>query len=196
MEQEIQQGETKKCPKCGEEIQVSAKRCKHCQADLRNWFVRHKILTGILALIVIGIIASAVGGDNDKKQDSTTQNKPKAEVSEAVPNNQKEEKQKEEQPKKWVSVAKLSATENKQSDTFSLNGGKQKLIYTTTGANVNCYVYMLKDTETLDKDGGIPEVMIDKATSNETLIRKSKGDYYLDIKPILGKCSVEVMEER
>ena len=30
-----------------------------------NWFVRHKILTGILVLIVLGIIVSAAGGGTD-----------------------------------------------------------------------------------------------------------------------------------
>jgi uncharacterized membrane protein YvbJ len=62
MENEKQQleGQTKKCPKCGEEIQASAKKCKHCQSDLRNWFVRHKIMTGILALIGIVILGAIV----------------------------------------------------------------------------------------------------------------------------------------
>ena len=54
--------ETKKCPKCKEEIAGDAKKCKHCGADLRNWFVRHKVLTVILALFVIGIIGAAAGG--------------------------------------------------------------------------------------------------------------------------------------
>ena len=61
-----QSGQTKNCPKCGELIQVSAKKCKHCQADLRNWFARHKILTVILALILIGIIGSAGGSKTEK----------------------------------------------------------------------------------------------------------------------------------
>lgn len=71
MENEKQQseGQTKKCPKCGEEIQASAKKCKHCQADLRNWFVKHKIMTGILALVVIVILINVAGGD--KKEDKT-----------------------------------------------------------------------------------------------------------------------------
>ncbi|MDD5489298.1 MAG: zinc ribbon domain-containing protein [Candidatus Moranbacteria bacterium] len=47
-------GPTKKCPKCGEDILKSAKRCKHCQADLRGWINRHPILT--IILIFLGII--------------------------------------------------------------------------------------------------------------------------------------------
>ncbi|OGI27079.1 MAG: hypothetical protein A2359_02220 [Candidatus Moranbacteria bacterium RIFOXYB1_FULL_43_19] len=59
-------GQTKKCPQCGEEILASAKKCKHCQADLRNWFVKHKIATAILALLVLIVIISA-GGKNEEE---------------------------------------------------------------------------------------------------------------------------------
>lgn len=52
----------KQCPKCKEEIADDAKKCKHCHADLRNWFVQHKIWTAILAVIVLAIIGSAIGG--------------------------------------------------------------------------------------------------------------------------------------
>ncbi|MBL4694670.1 hypothetical protein JKY72_04850 [Candidatus Gracilibacteria bacterium] len=51
---------TKGCPQCSEKINESAKKCKHCHADLRNWFVKHKILTTLLALFLIGAISSAV----------------------------------------------------------------------------------------------------------------------------------------
>lgn len=78
MEQEKQSIEqTKKCSKCGEEILASTKVCKHCKADLRNWFVRHKIITGILILIIIGIIASA-GGSKDKGSNKTADSTPAA----------------------------------------------------------------------------------------------------------------------
>ncbi|MDO8886340.1 Ltp family lipoprotein [Candidatus Oleimmundimicrobium sp.] len=67
---EQSQGQTKKCPKCQEDIQLGAKKCKHCGADLRNWFVKHKIITGILILFVIGIIGSAMGGNKETSNNS------------------------------------------------------------------------------------------------------------------------------
>jgi hypothetical protein len=69
MEEQQSQEQMKKCPKCSESIQATAKVCKHCKADLRNWFVKHKILTAILILIIIGIIGSA-GGDKGQKVSS------------------------------------------------------------------------------------------------------------------------------
>ena len=70
-----------KCPKCQEEILPGAKKCKHCQADLRNWFVKHKILTGILILFVIGIIGSIGGNTSNNSSSSTNSNSNQQEVA-------------------------------------------------------------------------------------------------------------------
>lgn len=40
----------------------------------KNWFIRHKILTGILVLVVLGIIINISGGGNSSKQTSNNQN--------------------------------------------------------------------------------------------------------------------------
>jgi len=71
---EQSQDQTKKCPKCKEDIQIGAKKCKHCGADLRNWFVRHKIITAILTLLLLGIIGSAMGGDDTTTKQPTSNN--------------------------------------------------------------------------------------------------------------------------
>lgn len=70
METQQSMGQTKTCPKCIEIIQASAKRCKHCQADLRNWFARYKVLTGLGLFIVIIIVLVSAGGDKDKSGDN------------------------------------------------------------------------------------------------------------------------------
>ena len=62
----------KKCPKCKEDIADGAVKCKHCNADLRNWFARHKFLTGFLGLIILIIIISAAGGGDKKKDGSSS----------------------------------------------------------------------------------------------------------------------------
>jgi hypothetical protein len=65
----------KKCPKCGEEILASAKTCKHCHSDLRNWFMRHKLITiFIIFPIALTMIVSALSDlDESKKGNDTTQ---------------------------------------------------------------------------------------------------------------------------
>ena len=49
------------CKACGKEIAKGVKKCVNCGADQRNFFSRHKILTGILALAIIIGIGSAMG---------------------------------------------------------------------------------------------------------------------------------------
>jgi len=84
------QGQTKKCPKCQENIQLGANKCKHCGADLRNWFVRHKIITGFLVLIALIIIGSAMSDgkelskDPNDSSDTTTVQETKKEEAEEV----------------------------------------------------------------------------------------------------------------
>jgi hypothetical protein len=68
METQTTSTQTKKCPKCKEVIQKDAKKCRYCQADLRNWFLRHKIISVIILLLLLGfILESGKNGKNDNK---------------------------------------------------------------------------------------------------------------------------------
>jgi len=53
------------CKSCGKEIGKGVKKCVHCGTDQRNFFSRHKIITGILALVIIGGIGSAMGSGGE-----------------------------------------------------------------------------------------------------------------------------------
>ena len=48
--------ETKKCYKCKEEVKKSATKCKYCWTDLRNWFLKHRIISVFLILIILWLI--------------------------------------------------------------------------------------------------------------------------------------------
>ena len=49
---------SKICPSCKEEINKDAKKCPKCWTDLRNWFIKHYIISIILGLIIIWAIWS------------------------------------------------------------------------------------------------------------------------------------------
>lgn len=53
----------KSCKDCGKEISSSVNKCPSCGKDQRNFFAKHKILTAILVIIVLGSIGSLAGGD-------------------------------------------------------------------------------------------------------------------------------------
>lgn len=56
---------TKQCPKCKKEVPVNAKTCEFCNADLRDWIYKHKILTGVAIFIVLVIIANTGNSTKD-----------------------------------------------------------------------------------------------------------------------------------
>lgn len=64
----------KKCKSCQSEIDDRAKKCSQCKADQRNWFLKHKILTGILVIVLITIIANS---GNKNSGNKVTANTPK-----------------------------------------------------------------------------------------------------------------------
>ena len=63
------------CKACGKEIAKGVKKCPHCGKDQRNWFRRHKILTFIGAIIILGIIISMASGGDDTSTTSNSKEK-------------------------------------------------------------------------------------------------------------------------
>lgn len=54
-----------KCKSCGKEVAKGSKSCPSCGRDNRNFFGKHKILTGILILGLLFAFAGAMGSGND-----------------------------------------------------------------------------------------------------------------------------------
>lgn len=69
----------KQCKACGKDIAKGVKKCVHCGKDQRNFFMRHKIFTGILAIIALVIVVNL--GDGDSEQEADTGNEAEAENS-------------------------------------------------------------------------------------------------------------------
>lgn len=63
----------KKCKSCKADIDSKASKCSHCGTDQRSWFARHKIMTGILVIIVFfGFIAAVSGSKNSGSTNSNS----------------------------------------------------------------------------------------------------------------------------
>ncbi|TJX14982.1 hypothetical protein E9840_04570 [Tissierella creatinini] len=85
------------CKACGKEIAKGVKKCVHCGKDQRSFFKKHKILTGILVLVIIGSIGAALGDDPEQK------NKIDEPTQQAVTSNElSKETAKEEKPKEEI----------------------------------------------------------------------------------------------
>ena len=57
----------KECRSCGISVTNSAVRCPACNCDVRNFFLRHKIITTILCILglaLFGAILSMLGLNN------------------------------------------------------------------------------------------------------------------------------------
>lgn len=82
MEQKVETPDSTKkiCPHCQKEISKGAKKCPECQSDLRSWFSRHPIITGIVALFIIGSVLSAIGGDEASNSVGSISNSSKVEI--------------------------------------------------------------------------------------------------------------------
>lgn len=60
-------GKLVKCKSCGNEVAKGAKSCPGCGKDNRSFFRKHKILTGIGIIIIIGVIGSKMGSSDKPK---------------------------------------------------------------------------------------------------------------------------------
>lgn len=65
------------CKACGKEIAKGVNKCPHCGKDQRNFFMKHKVISFILGVIIIAGIGSAIGGGDKSKTTTkeTTQSK-------------------------------------------------------------------------------------------------------------------------
>ena len=100
------------CKACGNELAKGVKKCTSCGKDQRNFFMKHKILTGILVLAIIGAIGSD-GGDN---ANSSMDNQSK-EVAQNTEVESREDVATEEETKESVPTEYKSAL--KQAKTYS-----------------------------------------------------------------------------
>ncbi|WP_449536283.1 OB-fold protein [Ferdinandcohnia sp. Marseille-Q9671] len=102
------------CKACGKEIAKGVKKCPHCGKDQRNWFMRHKILTFIGAIVLLIALGNALGGGDDT---ATNNDNTAGEVAE----NQEEVKEEAKEP--------IVVTVDELMDTLNENALKASKTY-------------------------------------------------------------------
>ena len=94
--------------------------------------------------------------------------------------------------KRWVTVIEQKGKTSKNTDTFTLHGGKAKLKYSFKGKDEFGAIYVLPEGYDFQVRGGVPDVHVYKATTDSTFLVKKAGNYYLNI---LGNNWVVKIEE-
>lgn len=78
------------CKSCGKEISKGVK-CPNCGKDNRNFFMKHKIISSILGLVIIGSMGGCVNNDTPTKVESAATQE-SAEKTETTSTKQQEER--------------------------------------------------------------------------------------------------------
>lgn len=149
-----------------------------------------KWLGGIfVVLIVIGTISS-LGKSSNTLISTPSANNSNSENNTAKPTLSKSIE--------WTTVLEASGVANKKTDVFTLNGrGKTRMTYDFEGRNSFIgIVYVVKEGNSIDEEGGIPEVWLSKAGSDSTFLVKQPGNYYVDVRVSDVNWTIKVEEER
>ncbi|HQN74776.1 MAG TPA: zinc ribbon domain-containing protein [Bacillota bacterium] len=177
----------KKCKSCGNDIDDSARRCPHCGAYL--WTGGRIGCAIVLIIIFLPMFYTCFGNyfnypfkDYSKEISKSSSD----EVTSPVPNSTSSISQPtspvpQQTQKHWVTVIEDSGHVSKNTDIFTLHGGKVKLTYSFGGEDPYGYIYVLPEGHIFEEQGGLWDVTAKKATNETTFLVKKAGNYYLKI---------------
>jgi hypothetical protein len=83
------------CKACGKEIAKGVKKCPHCGKDQRNFFMKHKIITGILVILLLAALGGVMGGDDKPSSGGDVSSKEVSSKENVEKGKEKEEKKTE-----------------------------------------------------------------------------------------------------
>ena len=144
-----------KCKVCGKEISKGAK-CPNCGKDSRCFVSRHKVLTVIAGLVIIGALGSITGGNSNNKISDSKQTSVSVENSDSKQTSVSNENSNKKQMEPELNI---SATE--LINAYKENEVKADKIYKGKIVEVNGIV-----------DG------IDSGISDNAIVRLSDGDEF------------------
>lgn len=137
-------------------------------------------------VIAIILLIAIFGGGNNSATTPTSNNSSESDSDTTV-----------ETQKEWVEVIEVTTTANKDSETFTLEGGQQRLSYNLGQSSfASCMIYLEKEGHDIATQGGFPVVMVSESGSDNTILRKAKGDYYISVNTANAECSITLEELR
>ncbi|HZD60716.1 MAG TPA: hypothetical protein VE439_09740 [Anaerolineae bacterium] len=143
----------------------------------KEWFLGlkwwGKLIVGLVVLSAIGNFFDGSSASNTTITSTTNTTVAETPSSTETPTTTTTEK-----PKAWTEVFQFGGTGKKRSDTFTLTGAKARIKYTTKGL---CYIYIVPESDSLEKSGGFPEIQTDGPESGGSMLAKDAGNYYLDV---------------
>lgn len=121
----------KSCKECGEQISSSAKACPKCGKDPRNFFMKHKIISFILIVIVLGSISSSMNNSSNNTTTNEKHSASKVEVTVVDFSTMSKE-----DVKSWCDTNKINYTIK---DEYSTTVGKGSFVSQSVDANTTIH---------------------------------------------------------
>ena len=181
------------CKSCGKEIAKGVNKCVHCGKDQRNFFMKHKILTFILVVVMLAGISSALNGDKEETKETGTT--PVA-TDTTKKDTSKAEEKKEESKVNYENFLKIKM-DSKYEDVVALIGegkeltsseisGIKTVMYTWNGSgfsnmNVTIQNGIVTGKASLDLSN------VDAKVTLEKYNKIKDGMSYAEVKAILGE---------
>ncbi len=168
----------KNCKGCGKELDKSAKICPNCGKDQRNWFMKHKVLTGILVLIIL----TTLGGSSGTEETSSTSNANTEKKTEETNNTSNANTEKKEEEKITLKVNSVTDWNDPQGFQTPDSGNKYvEINFDITNNSVDSGIsmnqfYFNAETETATVDPGF--VVSDNQPDSELKIKSGVTKTY------------------
>lgn len=170
------------CKACGKEIAKGAKTCPSCGKDQRNFFMKHKILTGIIIIIIIGIIGAVNSSGNTSPSSSSSQPSGSNNPTQSTPTNNNATKLKdsyavgETAKYKDVEMTVIKVDKSNGTEYDKPKDGKEFVIVTVKIKNnssknlaYNPFYFKMKNSKGQIEDGTFSTVNKDTALNSGDL---------------------------
>lgn len=150
----------------------------------KNWIARHKILTGVVVIVLIMWFLYALGSKREERLQSGAQN----EVGTASSAGEAQQPPSADKALEWQTVKTFSGKGDQDTESFTISGDRVKVTATTSGGRSSSGTYSSVSLES-DSGGYLGTTGLSISTEKageeghgETTYRNlTPGDYYVSV---------------